>query len=103
ELSQWAVRLGVQRDGRPRSPEALMQQYQREADALASMHQLRVPMLPGTDRGIYLVYPGSSLHDELALMARDARMTPYDVLRAATFASSQWLGAAGLAVGGGPP
>ena len=94
ERSQWAVRLGVQRDGRPRSSEALMQQYQREANALASMHQLGVPILPGTDLGIYLVYPGSSLHDELALMARDARMTPYEVLRAATFASSQWLGAA---------
>ena len=94
ERSRWAVRLGMLRDGRPRSPEASMQQDQREANALALLHRLGVPILPGTDLGIYLVYPGSSLHEELALMARDARMTPYEVLRAATLASAQWLGVA---------
>ena len=92
--SQWAVRLRVQRDDQPWSPGAMMQQYQRDANALAEMHALGIPILPGTDLGVYLVYPGSSLHDELALLARDARMTPHDVLRAATLASAQWLGVA---------
>jgi len=95
ERTQWAVRLGMLRDStRPRSVEAFVQQYRREAEALGVLHRVGAPILPGTDLGMYLVYPGSSLHEELALLARDARMTPYEVLRSATVESARWMGMA---------
>ena len=58
------------------------------------MHRLGVPILPGTDLGVYLIYPGSSLHDELALLVRDGNMTPFEALRSATAASARWMGVA---------
>jgi imidazolonepropionase-like amidohydrolase len=95
ERTQWAVRLGMLRDpARPRSVDAFRQQYAREAEALKVLHDAGAPILPGTDLGMYLVYPGSSLHDELALLVRDARMTPYEALRSATLESAQWMGMA---------
>ena len=38
----------------------------------------------GTDLGVILVYPGSSLHEEMALMVEKIGMRPADVLQAAT-------------------
>lgn len=95
ERTQWAVRLGMLRDpSRTWPTDARARQYQRETNALAEMHRLGVPILPGTDLGMYLVYPGSSMYEELALLVRDARMTPYEALRSATLASAQWMGVA---------
>ena len=94
ERTGWAVRLGMLRDGRPWPAEARMQQYRRETGALSTLHRLGVPILPGTDLGVYLTYPGSSLHDELALLVRDANMTPFEALRNATAGSARWMGVA---------
>ena len=96
ERTQWAVRLGMLRDpSQPRqSIEAWRRGYDREASALREMHRLGASILPGTDLGMYLVYPGSSIHEELAMLVRDAGMTPFDALRNATFASAQWQGMA---------
>jgi len=95
ERTRWAVRLAMLRDAsRTWSTDAPSRQYQQETNALAEMHRLGVPILAGTDLGMYLVFPGSSLYEELALLVRDARMTPYEALRSATLASAQWMGAA---------
>lgn len=96
ERSQWGVRLGMLRDpSRPaQSIEAWKRGYDREAAALRELHRLGAPILPGTDLGMYLVYPGSSLYEELALLVRDAGMTPFDALRSATLASAEWTGVA---------
>ena len=95
ERTQWAVRLRMLRGrGIARSAVPFIQQYRREADALSALHGVGAPILPGTDLGMYLVYPGSSMHDELALLVRDARMTPYEALRSATLAAARWMGAA---------
>jgi imidazolonepropionase-like amidohydrolase len=96
ERTQWAVRLNMLRDPTRPAPstEAAGRAYDREAAALRVLHRLGAPILPGTDLGMYLVYPGSSLHEELALLARDAGMTPFEVLRAATLSAARWAGAA---------
>ncbi|GLC26874.1 amidohydrolase family protein [Roseisolibacter agri] len=96
ERSQWAVRLGMLRDPLRPAPslEALNRAYDRETAALRVLHRLGAPVLPGTDLGMYLVYPGSSLHEELALLAREVGMTPFDALRSATLASARWAGVA---------
>lgn len=96
ERTQWAVRLRMLRtpDRGPRWIESFQRGYDREAAALRELHRLGAPVLPGSDLGMYLVYPGAGLHDELALLARDAGMTPFEVLRSATLAPTRWLGIA---------
>jgi imidazolonepropionase-like amidohydrolase len=96
ERTQWTVRLRMLRtqERSARYVESFLQGYDREAAAMRELHRLGVPVLPGSDLGMYLVYPGSSLHEELALVARDAGMTPFEALRSATLASARWMGVA---------
>jgi imidazolonepropionase-like amidohydrolase len=96
EWTQWDVRLRTLR-AQERSAEwiaSFQRGYDREAAALRELHRLGAPVLPGSDLGMYLVYPGASLHDELALLTRDAGMTPFEALRSATLASARWMGMA---------
>ena len=92
ERSQWAVRLNMLRDPTRPAPnmDTWREGYAREIAALRELHRLGAPVLPGTDLGMYLIYPGSSLHDELALLAKEAGMTPFEALRAATLYSARW-------------
>jgi imidazolonepropionase-like amidohydrolase len=56
-----------------------------------AMHNAGVPILTGTDVGASYIYPGSSLHDELALLV-EAGIPPADVLMAATSGAATFLG-----------
>ena len=56
-----------------------------------AMHNAGIPILTGTDVGASYIYPGFSLHDELALLV-EAGMPPADVLRAATGGAASFLG-----------
>ena len=50
-----------------------------------AMHRAGITMMAGTDvGGIPRVYPGSSLHEELELLARDGGLTPLQALQSAT-------------------
>lgn len=50
-----------------------------------AMNRAGIPMLAGTDvGGIPLVYPGSSLHEELDLLVREGGLTPMEALQSAT-------------------
>jgi imidazolonepropionase-like amidohydrolase len=51
--------------------------------------------MTGTDIGAPLLVPGFSLHDELALLVRDAGMTPLQALQAATLTPARVMGLAG--------
>ncbi len=95
ERAQWAVRLAMLRDPvRPAPVEAAGRAYDREAAALRALNGLGAPILAGTDLGMYLVYPGSSMHEELGMLARDVGLTPFEALRAATLAAARWSGVA---------
>lgn len=43
-----------------------------------------VPILVGTDLGVSLVYPGSSVHEEMQLLVDAGGLTPHEALRGAT-------------------
>jgi imidazolonepropionase-like amidohydrolase len=58
---------------------------------VAELHAARVPLLAGTDAPMPLVYPGYSLHDELARLV-EAGLSPADALRAATLGPAELLG-----------
>jgi imidazolonepropionase-like amidohydrolase len=51
-----------------------------------------VPIMAGTDTPVLPLVPGYSLHDELALLVRDAGLTPREALRAATATPAAFMG-----------
>jgi imidazolonepropionase-like amidohydrolase len=58
---------------------------------LREMHEAGVGVVAGTDAGFAYVFPGFSLHDELALLVR-AGLPPAAALRAATSEAARCLG-----------
>lgn len=58
--------------------------YRREAALVGRMQRAGVGVLAGTDAPQAFLAPGSSLHDELEAMVRDAGLTPLEALRTAT-------------------
>ena len=59
---------------------------------LRDMHRAGVTIMPGTDIGVLLIYPGFTLHDELELLVRVIGMTPMEALVAATRTPAEFLG-----------
>ncbi|WP_439659103.1 amidohydrolase family protein [Lentzea sp. HUAS TT2] len=78
----------------PRTPEEVAE-LQRFGDArmrlLREMHEAGVGVVAGTDAGFAYVFPGFSLHDELALLVQ-AGLTEGQALRAATSDAARCLG-----------
>jgi hypothetical protein len=65
--------------------------FAKESELTGEMHRAGVSILAGTDLGNPYLYPGSSLHDELALLVR-AGLSPLDALRTATLNPARFLG-----------
>ena len=63
----------------------------KELEVVRALHRAGVPFLAGTDTaaGVY-VFPGFSLHDELALLVK-AGFTPLEALRTATLLPATYL------------
>lgn len=84
-----------QRQQRLRRPkeyfDKLKSEYQQELALTRAMHQAGVRFLAGTDVGVPFLYPGFSLHDELALLV-EAGLTPLEALQAATLNPARYLG-----------
>ncbi|SDJ56667.1 Imidazolonepropionase [Lentzea albidocapillata subsp. violacea] len=81
--------------GRPaRSPEEVAE-LQKFGDArmrlLRQMHEAGVGVVAGTDAGFAYVFPGFSLHDELALLVQ-AGLSPAQALQAATRDAARCVG-----------
>ena len=58
------------------------------------MHRAGMEVLAGSDVGVINVYPGSSLHDEMAIFVRSLGMRPAESLDRATRRSARFLGVA---------
>jgi imidazolonepropionase-like amidohydrolase len=65
--------------------------HQRQVAELRLAHRAGVPILVGTDLGVSLVYPGSSVHEEMQSLTREAGLSPFDVLRGATILPARSL------------
>ena len=57
---------------------------------LREMHAAGMDVLVGTDTAVLNVYPGFSIHDEMALFVSELGMTPSEVLERATRRSAQF-------------
>ena len=66
--------------------------FRIEQRIVGQLHAAGVPILAGSDVHNPYVYPGFSLHDELALLV-EAGLTPLEALRAATINPARFLGA----------
>jgi hypothetical protein len=58
---------------------------------LREMHEAGMDVLVGTDVAVLNVYPGFSIHDEMALFVSELGMTPAEVLERATSRSARFL------------
>jgi imidazolonepropionase-like amidohydrolase len=59
---------------------------------LREMHEAGMDILAGSDAAVINIYPGSSLHDEMALFVKYVGMTPAEALERATWRSARFLG-----------
>ena len=59
--------------------------------AAREMREVGAGVLTGTDLGAPLVYPGFSIHDEMAALVEVSGMTPAESLRAATLSPTEFL------------
>ena len=59
---------------------------------LGEMHEAGMDLLAGSDVGVVNIFPGFSLHDEMALFVSELGMTPGEALERATSRSARFLG-----------
>lgn len=64
--------------------------YQKELELVGAMRRAKVKFMTGTDIPAPYMYPGFSLHDELALLVQ-AGFTPFEALQAATRNPAEYL------------
>jgi imidazolonepropionase-like amidohydrolase len=85
--SYWSLKLS------PETAAMLKRAYKRATGLVRAMHQAGVPFLAGTDTpGVPYVFPGFSLHDELALLVAEGGFTPLEALQAATRDPARFFG-----------
>lgn len=87
----WRFQMSLKQYESPQQWQAL---HDRGIEDLRTMHDVGVRMIAGTDLGAVLVFPGSSLHDELVLMVERIGMSPMDALQSATQNAAEFFGAA---------
>lgn len=78
-----------------RSPEAAQnwkEYYPTVLQVLRETHEAGVPLLAGSDLGVLLIFPGSSLHRELELLVDEVGLTPMEALQAATLDAVDFMG-----------
>lgn len=76
----------------PAAPGELeLMRWQSTLALVATLHRAGVPLMAGTDAPSPVVFPGDSLHLELALLV-EAGLSPAEALRAATLVPARFLG-----------
>jgi imidazolonepropionase-like amidohydrolase len=68
--------------------------HRRQVEDLRLARQAGVPLLVGADAGDLLVYPGISVHEELALLVDQVGLSPLEALRGATIYPARNMGLA---------
>lgn len=88
-IDDWKEQLEEKKEPSPidlaKLKEALIKDFQ-------AMHKAGVRLLPGTDVGVLLIYPGYSLHDELQLLVKYAGLTPMEAIISATRYPAEFFG-----------
>ena len=80
-VEDWKEQVEEKKDGSYRE---LAKELPALYNDLKGLNAAGVPFLAGTDVAVVFMYPGFSLHDELALLVSRIGFSPMDALRAAT-------------------
>jgi imidazolonepropionase-like amidohydrolase len=88
-LEFWRAQMVLKQVEDPMDWPALVQQGFAD---LSAMHKLGVRILAGSDTGAPLVYPGFSLHEELALLVDKGGLTAREALSDSTIEPARTLG-----------
>jgi hypothetical protein len=83
----------VAQDSSSEGRRSFMDFYLKGLTLTRDAYRAGVPVMLGTDAGDSFVFPGSSVHDELAELVK-AGLTPAEALRAATLSGATYLGRA---------
>ena len=87
-ISDWREQL---LETSPERQTQLRQLREQSVRDIRDMHDAGMDVLAGTDVGVINIYPGSSLHDELALFVKEIGMTPTHALERATSRAAAFL------------
>jgi imidazolonepropionase-like amidohydrolase len=79
------------RSMKPEDFAAQRKAFERAVELVGSLNRAGVTILAGTDEANPYIFPGFSLHDELALLVK-AGLTPLQALQAATIVPARFLG-----------
>lgn len=91
-LREYVAQLFPMPDSIPPGADSVgMAILERRLQQVAAMRRAGVHILTGTDAPLRNSPPGFGLHEEMALLARGG-MTPWEVLRAATYEPAEYLG-----------
>jgi amidohydrolase family protein len=92
EIAIWK-KFFPERDQSPTDMEKAVRRrlWQKQLEVVRRMNEAGVPFMAGTDLGTAYIYPGFSLHDELALLV-EAGFTPLQALQTATRNPARFLG-----------
>ena len=91
-LANWEKGTRDRDKGATREEFALRSRFmQASLRIVGKMNTAGIPIMAGTDTTAPFVFPGSSLHEELALLVQ-AGLTPMQALRAATKLPAEFLG-----------
>ena len=87
-IEDWREQLSEKKD-------ATLDLTQMLAGRLRDVQEMReagIKLMPGTDVGVLLIYPGFSLHDELRLLVEQVGMSPMEAIISATRGPAEFFG-----------
>jgi imidazolonepropionase-like amidohydrolase len=87
-LTFWRL---VQSDSQDDTPHNWSKKLQQGKDFVRAMRTAGVEILPGTDLGTPLLYPGESLFEELQVFVNEIGMSPREALQSATMLPARWF------------
>ena len=90
EFFHWQPQPATREQAQQRSVRGRLH-LQRCLEVVGQMNRAGVPLLAGTDSPYAYCFPGSGLHDELALLV-EAGLSPREALQAATLGPARYLG-----------
>ena len=88
QLEMWGFMFATRGAGGPPDPDA----RRNEIALVRAAHEAGVQLLVGTDLGVLLTYPGSSVHEELEILVREIGLTPAEAIIAATVHPARFMG-----------
>lgn len=87
-IEDWKEQVEEQKEPWP----GLQEYLKTQREDVRAMFEAGVRIMPGTDTAVVLIWPGSSLHDELRIFVQQLGMTPMQAIVSATRTPAEFFG-----------